>query len=606
MIYVSYDKRKRRLVVECSYIDNGIVKQFPSRKFETKSKSWLVPMCLKNAEYLEKIADKCDITDEAKKAIGEHMVKVSVPPALPFPVSYPYKTTPFDHQRTALNLCWNRDVFALFMEMGTGKSKVAVDKSACHFFNGEVNAMIVFCPVSIRYNWVEQLKAHCPIDLKWQTISGEEWWSPYVKVVDLGSKATERDLDQFITTPAPFKVLIVGMESIQAKSAIDNPGNAGRVYEFVERFALTHSHMQVVDEGHNIKSHESNRTVNITLLGHMAKYKLFMTGTPILQGLLDLYAYFEYLNPNIIGIGDFYSFRNRYAILSEDGYKRVVSYDNVEELLSAVQPYIYQVKKSECLDLPDKVYTTRVVKLSTAQQEVYDAIKKIKLYEKGDVKVVIDNALQKYSALQTIVGGFINYDKAVVGPFSLPVLDEEGNAKTERTTMPIVDWKGNPKIKELLSCLAEIDDSESVIIWAVHTYEIRDIRDALEHRYGDGCVAEFHGGVSPEQRENNKRDFNSRRKRFWLANQAAGGVGLTLNEAAYVFYMSNTFKLKDRLQSEDRNHRIGQTRSVLYTTIVAANTVDIDIMRSIHDKKDFADWVRDQFADGSREALTLF
>lgn len=388
--------------------------------------------------------------------------------------------------------------------------------------------------------------------------------------------------------------------------AIDNPGNAGRVYEFVERFALTHSHMQVVDEGHNIKSHESNRTVNITLLGHMAKYKLFMTGTPILQGLLDLYAYFEYLNPNIIGIGDFYSFRNRYAILSEDGYKRVVSYDNVEELLSAVQPYIYQVKKSECLDLPDKVYTTRVVKLSTAQQEVYDAIKKIKLYEKGDVKVVIDNALQKYSALQTIVGGFINYDKAVVGPFSLPVLDEEGNAKTERTTMPIVDWKGNPKIKELLSCLAEIDDSESVIIWAVHTYEIRDIRDALEHRYGDGCVAEFHGGVSPEQRENNKRDFNSRRKRFWLANQAAGGVGLTLNEAAYVFYMSNTFKLKDRLQSEDRNHRIGQTRSVLYTTIVAANTVDIDIMRSIHDKKDFADWVRDQFADGSREALTLF
>lgn len=602
MIYVSYDKIKRRLIVECSYNDNHVVKLFPSRKFNPKHKHWQVTMCRKNVEYLDKIAHKCEIDDAAKAAISIHQEKTAIPPPKPFPVSFPFKTSPFDHQREALKLSWNREHFAYFMEMGTGKSKVATDKASCHFFNGDINGLMIFCPVSIRTNWVEELRVHCPVDLAWKKNKEGVWLSPFVKVADFGTTLKKRDLDEFIGLQAPFKILIVGMESLSQGSAVDDSKKAGQAYALAERFARAHNHMQVVDEGHNIKSHDSNRTENIVQLGHYAKYKVLMTGTPILQGLLDLYAYFEYLDPNVIGLGDWFSFRARYAILSEDGYNRVVAYDNVEELLSAVQPHIYQVTKKECLDLPEKIYQTREVQLTAAQKGVYSAIKKHKLYEKGDVNVVIDNALQKYSALQTIVGGFINYDKREVGDFVPPGLDQ----KVKRDTLPIVDWKGNPKVKELLHCLDEIGDKEQAIIWAVHTYEIKQICEALRHKYGKTCVAEYYGGVSLDERDEHKRGFNSGKYRFFVGNQAAGGVGLTLNEAAFVFYMSNSFKLKDRLQSEDRNHRIGQTRNVLYTTIIAAETVDVDIMAAVRDKKDFADWVKDQFADGHRQQLSIF
>lgn len=605
MIFISYHDRTRKFHVECHYNDNGLVKNFPSRRFDLKRKLWVVPVCRKNIEFMEQIPpERVDIDDGARRAIAKHNVKTAAVPTLPFPVSYPFKTEPYSQQRTALNLCWNKPGFMLSMEMGTGKSKVAVDKASCHFFNGEINGVIIFCPVSIRTNWIEEIYVHCPIDLGWKKHADGSVSSPAVMIADTSTITQAKALDEFLSTAMPFKVLIVGMESIQSGNAVETPGKAGNIYPIVERFALAHNHMQVIDEAHNIKSPDSNRTVNITKLGLMAKYKLPMTGTPVLQGLLDMFAYFEYIDPEIIGIGDYSAFKARYAILSEDGFKRVVAYDNLDELLSILQPYVYQVKKSECMDLPEKQYQVRTVKLSAAQREVYTAIQRKKLYENGDIKVEVNNALQKYSALQTIVGGFINFDRAVVGQF-VPEFDAEGKAKTVRDTLPIVDWKSNPKITELLHCLEEIGPDEQAIIWAVHTFELRQIRDALENKYGNGCVAEFYGAIGLDERDYNKRAFNAGKKRFFVANQAAGGVGLTLNAAAYTFYLSNTFKLKDRLQSEDRNHRIGQTRNVLYTTIVAAGTVDIDIMRSIHDKKDFADWVSDQFAEGNRDRLSI-
>lgn len=613
MIYVKYDERKRRLIVQCGYGDNYLVKQFPSRRFNPKHKHWEVTMCRKNVEHLRKItADAVDISPAAAAKIDAHMVKTDVPPTIPFPVSYNFKTDPFPQQRDALALSWNKSGFALFMEMGTGKSKVAIDKATNHFMQGDINGMIVWCPVSIRTNWIGEFRTHCPLDLKWKIVDGMPV-SPYIKVCDLSTKALERELDEFIATPMPFKVLIVGMESVQQGSAVDDPKKAGRAYAVAERFALAHNHIAVVDEAHGIKGHDSNRTVNITKLGLMAKFKLLMTGTPVLQGLLDLYSYFEFLDPNIIGMGDWYSFRARYAILSDDGYNRVVAYDNTEELLSTVQPYIYQVLKSECMSLPPKMYAERVVKLSAAQKEVYDKIKKTKEYEKGDVKVSIDNALQKYSALQTVIGGFLNYDEYEEQPsnamdinFAKLVSEGEDKRKKRRATMPIVDWRSNPKISELLQCLQEIGDKEQVIIWTVHTYELLQVSAALRHKYGDSSVVDYYGGVDLATRDAGKSRFNAGHARFFNANQYTGGVGLTLNEASYVFYLSHSFKLKDRLQSEDRNHRIGQTKSVLYTTIIAAGTVDHDIMSAIRDKKDFADWVKDQFATGNGRNLGVF
>ena len=120
------------------------------------------------------------------------------------------------------------------------------------------------------------------------------------------------------------------------------------------------------------------------------------------------------------------------------------------------------------------------------------------------------------------------------------------------------------------------------------------IATALRTKYGPETVAEFHGGISTEMRVEARRRFQDPDDpcRFFVGNQAAGGLGITLTQAQTVAYYSNTFSLEDRLQSEDRAHRIGQKHTVLYVDIVANDTLDTKrIIPALRLKHNFADQI---------------
>src|SRR5690606_29957600 len=151
-----FDSRRRKLIILCGYDENHLVKAMPSRRFNARNKRWEAAMCRKNIEYLQARVPYANFTKEGSEAIVEHRSKLKERDKTPFPHNYPFKTAPFPHQAGALDFCHNRDVSALFMEMGTGKSKVAVDKASNHAFQGDIGGLLIFCPVSIRRNWVEQ------------------------------------------------------------------------------------------------------------------------------------------------------------------------------------------------------------------------------------------------------------------------------------------------------------------------------------------------------------------------------------------------------------------------------------------------------------------
>ena len=183
-------------------------------------------------------------------------------------------------------------------------------------------------------------------------------------------------------------------------------------------------------------------------------------------------------------------------------------------------------------------------------------------------------------ALQQIVSGFVTF---------------KHEEKKERQLEEIVGWKRNPKIQELLSILDEHKD-KSVIIWARFKWEIAQVTQALESKFGAGCVAEYHGSVSKEDRDINEQAFKEGEKRYFVSNQATGGVGLTLNAANLSIYLSNDFNYINRKQSEDRNHRIGQENKVLYVDIIAENTVDETIIQAIENKQNMSDFVKNSLA----------
>jgi SNF2 family DNA or RNA helicase len=222
------------------------------------------------------------------------------------------------------------------------------------------------------------------------------------------------------------------------------------------------------------------------------------------------------------------------------------------------------VKKEECLDLPDKVYIRREVELTDEQVRAYNQMKSVALATIDGGLVSTVNALTQIMRLHQITCGHVKLDDGTV--VSLP----------------------NKRIDELLATLEETDGK--VIIWATYRHDIEDIKFHLQTAYGMTSVATYYGETTSDERERIVNDFQDPNSelRFFVGNPSTGGYGLTLTAASTVIYYSNSFDLEKRLQSEDRAHRIGQTKNVTYVDLIAPNTVDEKIVKALRDKIDIA------------------
>lgn len=582
---VTVNPEEGRIFIYCNRAYNDIVRGLPNRRWNKTKDCWTAPLIRANAQVILDKFTRFKTFECSERALDKLREVASlnfVPQNLEkFPNWYKFKTNPFPHQLNALDFAWSRPQSAFFMEMGTGKSKTLIDLASARNMDGQINALIVLCPYGIRGTWEHELSVHCPVE-----------YSTYI--IDTDVYKFEQKFDAYMDEGKGLKVVIIGMESISLKEG------DGKTFNAAIKFARSHKAMIVVDESQYIKGHSSNRTVNATNIRAECVSPVIMTGTPITQGYTDLFGQFEFLSQNIIGVGDFYSFRSRYCVMGGFQNKSIIDYTNTDELMDLLTPWIFQVKKEDVLkDLPPKTYTSRAVELTKEQKKLYDELKTNKFANlkdiiknhPEDIDLICDNVLTVYSALQQISGGFVSY------------WDETGDEKKRQLTR-IVPVDRNPKIKDMLE-ITEAIGNASMIIWARYREEINMISEALRAKFGDDSVVEFHGGVAPEDREIAKAKFLNKDARFFVSNAETGGTGLTLNVATYTMYYSNDFKLVNRMQSEDRNHRIGQKNAVTYIDLVAKGTIDSKVLRAIKDKKDLANYVKERISAG-KSMMELF
>lgn len=594
---VTMNDNTGRMHIEASISYNDLIRAFPNRKFEKRRSIWVVPIIRRNAEHL---LNNCkgkpgvviaeDVEDHCRQVIES----ATITRREVFPAWYEFKTEPFPFQRDALDFAWSSPLVAFFMEMGTGKSKTLIDLACARFKARLINALIVYCPVPLRSNWVAEFGIHGSVPYETfvcdTTVSNFEKKAKAFNDADFGYNK--------------LKVFIVGIESFSQGLS------KGKAFGATMQFARSHQAMQAVDESHKIKGHDASRAINVEVLGREAKYKAIMSGSPVSLGPTDLYQQFQFLSPDIIGLGDFYSFQARYCEKGGFQNKQVLGYQNIDELMEIVKPFVFQVKKEDVLtDLPAKMFTKVEVELTKEQKELYAQIKKERCADlskllasrngaitESFIELVCENVLAAYTALQQICAGYVSYWE----------LDdhEDENSKRHRERVRIIEPEKNPKIAYLLEFIEE-NKGHPLIIWAKFRPEIADIVDALTARYGEDMVCQYHGGLNPAERDEQKSKFLNTDAQFFVSNQQTGGTGLTLNKASRTFYMSNSFILVDRMQSEDRNHRIGQKNSVLYADVVAKGTVDETILQAIRDKKDLAAYVRDCMERSPAELLAL-
>ena len=464
-------------------------------------------------------------------------------------MNYKFRMKPYKHQLTALEKSWNKATYAYFMEMGTGKTKVLIDNMSMLYDKGKIDGALIIAPKGVVKTWHEQeIPTHIPKHIEIVSVL----WQSNI------TKKQQEKLDTLFKTGQELHILVMNVEALSTIK-----GKA-----FATKFINSHSTIMAVDESTTIKTPTANRTKNIIAVGKQAKYRRVLTGSPVTKNPLDLYSQCEFLDPWLLDFTSYYAFRNRYAEmktlhLSGRSIQVVHKFRNLGELSDRLKNFSYRVLKEDCLDLPDKIFIKRHVKLTAEQRKIYEEMK----------KKAIAHMNGKASSTMTVLTQLMRLHQITCGHFTA----DYGTSQAIPSN----------RMNELIDILEEVEGK--AIIWANYQLNVGEIIEALKKKYGEKSYVHYYGLTPQEARQSNIKRFQTDPEcRFLIGTPQTGGYGITLTQANTVIYYSNGYDLEKRLQSEDRAHRIGQTKSVTYVDLIAEDTVDENIVKALRKKINIA------------------
>ncbi len=466
---------------------------------------------------------------------------------------YPWKTEPLSHQKDWWEKTRALPGWGILWEQGTGKSKLTIDTASWLFLAGKIDALVIIAPNGVHRNWVvDEIPKHLPDSIQ----SSVLFW----RTSKAANKEFQKDAQTTLRAPG-LAVVAISYHGIMTE--------AGDI--FIRKVLSNRRVLLVLDESARIKAPKVKWSIRSMSYGKLAPFRRILTGTPVANAPFDVFTQLSFVKPDIwngIGCRSYTAFRNFFGVFEQRRdprsgrmYQDLVRYRNLNILADIVKTVGCRVTKAEVLDLPPKLYTKRYFDLSPEQRRLYEEMKnsyELRL-ESGEVTAML--VIVQLLRFQQIISGFI--------------ADDERN---------IIKLKDNPRLTLFREIVGDVDGK--FIVFAKFTHDIDVIMAALKE---DGVEAvRYDGQTSPEDRGKAIEAFQRGTARAFVANPAAAAEGLTLHAATTVIYYNNSYKLTDRLQSEDRAHRIGQKSAVTYIDIVASDTVDEKIVGALRDKLDVA------------------
>ena len=477
-------------------------------------------------------------------------------------MNYKFKTKPYKHQLDALQDSWDKENFAYFMEMGTGKSKVLLDNAAMLYDKGKINGLLIIAPKGVYKNWYDsEIPTHLPDHIFKKMVL----WKTSDK-----SKKQQQLLNTLFETGSEFHILLMNVEAF----------SKGDGAAFAYKFLSCHNAMIAIDESTTIKTPTSNRTKNILALRQHAKYRRILTGSPVTKSPLDLFSQCEFLDPWLLGHTSYWTFKARYAVTRKIQVQGrqveiVVGYRNLGELSEKIQPFSKRVLKDDCLDLPKKTFMKHVVEMTKEQKKVYKQMKE-------EAIAYLDG---KVLSSATVMTQLMRLHQITCGHFT----PDDGEIK---------DLPCN-RMTELMDILENVHGK--AVIWSHYTHDVKRIIEEIKRVYGEDSVVDYFGQTTSEERSKNIKKFqNDDKCRFFVGTTHTGGYGITLTAASTMIYFSNGYDLEKRQQSEARIDRIGQTKPMTYIDIISEDTVDDRIVKALRSKinianqimgEDYKDWI---------------
>jgi len=491
------------------------------------------------------------------------------------------KTTQYDHQKEVYFAHRNDECFGLFWEMGLGKTKVSLDVASHLFLAKRIQVLIVIAPNTVYKNWLgQEMPVHLAV--------------PYAGMAYPKSGSERDKMRKLIFLDPDFKadalkVLCISYDSICTDHGMD----------FVQKVLMIYKCMVIADESTAIKTASTVRTKRAKEIGKAAEHRWIATGTPVAQSPFDIHSQIAFMNPSFWashGLRSFSAFKNEFGefTLRQLGngrhFNELKSYKRLDVLQNIIKPITSRLlKEDSTINLPPKSYALRTFEMAPAQLRLYEQVQReFEAELGGGLRIDAPLAIVRLARLQQITSGFVTTEEYIdddedVNDFAQVCRDPERIIRIERKVVDVVPPDKNPKLKLLVELLDQC--SHKVIVWSRFTRDIDNIMTTLGER-----GIRFDGSVASKNREIALERFRNPADsaQVLVVNIATISHGVTLTIAKTMIYYSNSFSLEKRLQSEDRNHRIGQDSPVLIIDLAAEETVDAKIIRGLREKFDIA------------------
>lgn len=442
------------------------------------------------------------------------------PPEHLKPVLRPYQASGFQWLNYLSQVRWGG---ILADDMGLGKTIQALS-FLFHLKKqqGRLKALVV-CPTTLMYNWENEIKKFTP-GLTYYIHHG-------------GARTHETLLDNRID------VIITTYGTLRSD---------------IKQFVDVEFDYVILDESQAIKNPQSKVAKASTLL--RAKNKLCMSGTPLQNNTFDIYAQMNFLNPGMLGSIEF--FKNEFSVpIDKFGEK-----EQKEHLRKLLYPFILRrTKEQVAKDLPEKSEMILFCEMGKEQREIYDAFRND--YRDKILGVVEEQGVQKSQL--TILQGLMKLRQICDSPAIMKDDEKYPNASV--------------KLEELGREITENISDHKALVFSQFLGMLALIKERLkelgvDYEYFDGSTS------APDREKAIQRFQNDENCRVFLISLKAGGVGLNLTAADYVYIVDPWWNPAVEQQAIDRTHRIGQTKNIFAYRMICKDTVEDKILQ-LQEKK---------------------
>lgn len=442
--------------------------------------------------------------------------------------------------------------FGLLFEMGCGKTLTAIAVAGAGYRMGKIKRVLIVAPTSVVAVWPMEFSDYAAFPVMVRTLLGDK-------------KSRLKALDELEEFPYPYmKVAVINYESTWREG----------IFEALQQFGAD---LIICDESQRIKTHDSEQSRAMHALGETAPYKMILSGTPVQNEAVDIWSQYRFLNPTIFGT-NFYTFRNRYAIMGGFNKKQIIAYRDLDQLIQKEHSIAYRVTKEDALDLPEQTFENRYITLNQKERSTYDRLRRDSYAELADGgTITATTVLTKLLRLQQFTGGFLVEDDA-----AKPQLVSTGKIDALADILQDYVIEGKKKLVIFARFLPEV-------------HEIQRLADKLLSRAHKRFVS-IYGEIKKEDRGEIVHQFQTDPDTMVFIGQIdTAGTGITLTAADTCVYYSLSYNYATYSQSLSRIHRIGQRNTCTYIHLIVERSVDQQILAALSKKEDLAKTVVDDW-----------